>query len=363
MKTLDKYTAKNFLIGYAIAFCVLLGLRIIIDLFVNLDEFTERADLGTLAVIRNMFLFYALNSTLYFRDFAGMITVLAAVFSLGKMVRCNEFIAMMASGVSLKRVIAPIVFLSVLLTALLVIDQELIIPSLGDKIVRDESDITGQKAYTVEGVTDAKGSLLFARQFDVESSTLHKPTILIRRWVPEWAVWELAGMISADKAKYNPHAQSWELTNGLFIEKGPDHRQQAVDSYPSDISPKDIVIRRKSEYKTLLSWSQLTALQLQGPRVGDLAQLFSQKHFRVTEPIMNVVMLLICLPVLVCRDPKAMKSAVAAGFALTGVCLMTVFISKMLATEAVLNRVELWAWLPIFIFLPTALFELDSMKT
>ena len=50
MKILDRYVAKNFLIGYAIAFCVLIGLRIIIDLFVNLDEFTEHVGLGVLAV-------------------------------------------------------------------------------------------------------------------------------------------------------------------------------------------------------------------------------------------------------------------------------------------------------------------------
>ena len=85
IKILDRYVAKNFLIGYIIAFCVLIGLRIVIDLFVNLDEFTEHADLGTISVIMNIFIFYGLNSTLYFRDFAGMITVVAAAFSLGKM--------------------------------------------------------------------------------------------------------------------------------------------------------------------------------------------------------------------------------------------------------------------------------------
>ena len=36
MKILDRYVAKSFLIGYVIAFCVLVGLRIIIDLFVNI---------------------------------------------------------------------------------------------------------------------------------------------------------------------------------------------------------------------------------------------------------------------------------------------------------------------------------------
>src|SRR4030042_1826153 len=102
IKILDKYVAKNFLTGYAIAFCVLLGLRIVIDVFVNLDEFTENADLGAISVIASIFTYYGLHSTLYFRDFAGMITVVAAAFSLGKMVRHNELTAMMASRISLK---------------------------------------------------------------------------------------------------------------------------------------------------------------------------------------------------------------------------------------------------------------------
>ena len=132
MKILDKYVAKNFLTGYVIAFCALVGLRVIIDLFVNLDEFTENAaDLGAVVIINNIISYYALHTTLYFRDFAGMITVVAAVFSLGRMVRSNELVAVMASGTSLKRLIAPIIILSILLTALLVIDQELIIPEFG----------------------------------------------------------------------------------------------------------------------------------------------------------------------------------------------------------------------------------------
>jgi lipopolysaccharide export LptBFGC system permease protein LptF len=143
MKIIDKYVAKSFLMGYVIAFCVLMGLRVIIDLFVNLDEFVENADMGTLAVMKNIIVFYALNSTLYFRDFAGMITVVAAAFSLGKMVRSNELVAVMSSGVSLKRVIAPIILLSLVLTGFLVIDQELIIPPLRDKLVRKHQDGAG----------------------------------------------------------------------------------------------------------------------------------------------------------------------------------------------------------------------------
>jgi len=383
MKILDKYVAKNFLIGYAIAFCVLIGLRIIIDLFVNLDEFTEHADLSALAVMKNILVFYGLNSILYFREFAGMITVVAASFSFGKMVRSNELVAVMASGVSLKRVIAPIVLLALLLTGVLVIDQELIIPPLADKLVRSHDDIPGQESYNVWFISDGNGSLICSLKFDVETSILHKPTIITRRQIANSYIWEVTGRIDAEKAVYNSEtgkanlppglrkrAVRWDLINGRlrFIEKGSLKGAQPIAFYASDITPKDIPIRLKSEHKTLLSWRQLAALvtQAEQGKIKDSRQLYSQKHFRVTEPIINLVMLMVCLPILVCRDPKSMKSAVTISFCLVGMCFVATFICKMLAPEADVSsfyQIGFYAWLPIFIFLPIAFIELDSMKT
>lgn len=375
MKTLDRYVAKNFAVGYVIAFGVLIGLRIIIDLFVNLDEFTEHTDLGTLAVLKNIFIFYGLNSTLYFRDFAGMITVVAAAFSLGKMVRNNELVAMMASGVSLKRVIGPIVFLALLLMVLLVVDQELIIPRLAEKLVRQQDDIPGQESYSVWFMSDNKGSLICSPRFDTGTSTLYRLSIITRSKIPDSTFWEVTGRISAEKAVYNTETGRWDLYSrnpetgewlayGLFMAKDSEKGVQKVSSYASDIIPKDIPVRRKSEYKALLGWRDLAALATQGAKIKDRYQLYSQKHFRVTEPIINLTMLLVCLPILVCRDPKAMKSATMFSFAVVGACFVTTFICKMLSPEAdSFYQIGFWAWVPVFIFLPLALIELDSMKT
>jgi len=366
MKILDRYVAKNFLIGYAIAFCVLIGLRIIIDLFVNLDEFTEHADLGALAVTKNIFIFYGLNTTLYFRDFAGMITVVAAAFSLGRMVRLNELVAMMASGVSLKRVIEPIVLFALLLTALLVIDQELVIPSLSDRLARSHDDIPGQEYYDVLFITDGKGSLICSLKFDVKTSTLHRPTIIIRRKT-ETGIWEVIGRISAEKAVDADKTGQWILTDGQFIGKDSTKGPQSIASYVSDITAKDIPVRRKSKHMILLSWRQLATLAAQvqqGAKIKDLNQLYSQKHFRVTEPVINLAMLMVCLPILVCRDPKSMKSAVMISFFMVAVCFVTTFICKMFAPEAnSFYQIGFWAWLPVFIFLPAAFIEFDLMRT
>jgi lipopolysaccharide export system permease protein len=365
MKILDKYVAKNFLIGYAIAFCVLIGLRIIIDLFVNLDEFAEHADLGAFAVVGNILNFYGLHSLLYFRDFAGMITVVAAAFSLGKMIRSNELVAVMASGVSLKRVIVPIVLLTFLLTGLLVIDQEFLIPPFSDKLVRGQDAVPGQETYDVWFIDDGNGSLICTERFDVKTSTLYKPTIITRSRKADSVVWEVTGRISAERAVYNPETSRWDLINGQLIEKGSQTGAQPIASYASDITPKDIPVMRRSRHITLLSSRQLAVLSAQRTKIKDLAQLYSQKHFRITDPIISLVMLMVSLPILVCRDPKSMKSAIMISFATTTACFVTTFICKMLAVEVIFDRVmpELWAWLPVFIFAPIAFIELDSMKT
>ncbi len=365
MKILDRYVAKNFLIGYAISFSVLIGLRMIMDLFVNLDEFTEHANLSAMGVARNILVFYALNVTLYFRDFAGMITVVAAAFSLGKMVRSNELVAVMASGVSLKRVIAPIVFLALLFTALLVIDQEILIPTFSDKLVRSHDSVPGKESYDVWFIGDSKGSLICSQRFDVKTSTLLKPMIIIRDKLEDPVPWNVIGWIDATSATYDAKAGAWILKDGRYHEKDSLRPVNQRDSYSSDLTARDIPIRRKARNKSMLSWLQLQQLASQKTQTRDLAQLSSQMHFHATEPIINFVMLMLCLPVLVCRDPKEMKSAIMASFLMVGVCFLTTFICKLLSTEPVLGRMfpQFWSWLPVFIFAPIAFMKIDSMKT
>jgi lipopolysaccharide export LptBFGC system permease protein LptF len=144
-----------------------------------------------------------------------------------------------------------------------------------------------------------------------------------------------------------------------------NQQPEPVAFYESDITPEDIPIRLQEKYKSLLSSSQLAQLAAKGTRVKDLAALYSQKHFRITDPIINMVMLMVALPILVCRDPKAMKTAILISFVITSACWVVTFACKMVATEVIFNQVrpELWPWVPVFIFLPIAFIELDSMRT
>ncbi|HSV27868.1 MAG TPA: LptF/LptG family permease, partial [Sedimentisphaerales bacterium] len=173
MKKLDRYVAKSYLVGYAISLAVLIGLRIIIDLFVNLDEFAEHSALGAMGVLRNIGTYYGIQSVIYFRDFAGLITVIAAVFSLGKMTRHNELVAIMASGVSLKRLIMPIILLSVLFTGVLIVNQEFIIPRLADRLALSHDEVGAEAWDRVWFLPDSRGSLISSPHFDIRSEAMY----------------------------------------------------------------------------------------------------------------------------------------------------------------------------------------------
>ncbi len=372
MKILDKYIAKNFIVGYLITFCVLIGLFIVVDLFINLDEFAEDSDLGTSGALKNIWTYYSAQNILWFRDLAGIITVVAATFSLARLTTNNELVAVLASGVSLKRVMAPIIFLAILLTGLLVLDQEYAIPKLANQLVQPHDAVGKDEAYELWFMSDSEGSLFCTNQYDEKTQTMRRPTIILRRTLEE-PLWEVTGKIEADQAEYNGELGGWDLVNGSLrkiargdTEAGIILKPEPVDFYPTDLTPQDIPLRRQENYKSLLSSRQLAELARKpGTRMEDKADLCLQQHSRITKPIINLVMLLVALPVLVCRDPKMMKSAIMTSFGITAACFVVTFVCEMMATEVFLGQIrpELWAWAPVIIFLPIAVLEIDSMKT
>ena len=367
MKILDRYIAGNFLVGYAIAFCVLIGLWTIIDLFVNLDEFAENMDLGAWSVAKHIVAYYGLNMTLYFRDLAGVITVVAAAFSLGRMVRTNELVAMIASGVSAQRIVGPVLVLAILFTGLWVVDQELLIPTISDKLARSHSDVPGREYFKAQFIVDGNGSLIYSGRFDVQTSSFNRPMIITRRPTDRPGIWEVTGRITADKAVFNYETGVWDLVNGVFVGTESQGGVRVATSYSApNLLPKDVPIICESKHASLFSSRQLTMLAAQSTKIRDVAQLSSLKHFRITDPIINLTMLMVSLPVLICRDPRMLKSRIMVSFVLTATCFIVTFFCKMLATEVVIaGRVmpELWAWLPLFIFVPVAFVELDTIQT
>ncbi|NLF33218.1 MAG: LptF/LptG family permease [Planctomycetes bacterium] len=164
MRTLDRYILRSFLYSYLLCFLVMMGLRIVSDLFVNMDEFSELPIRGPQLVLY-VVQYYAFNSLIYFQEMSGVILVAAAAFSLARMNHTNELVAVLASGVSLHRVVLPVALAAVLLASVGVVNREQLIPRVKDRLVRDRDDAPGESDYPVHLVVDDERNVWYSRTF------------------------------------------------------------------------------------------------------------------------------------------------------------------------------------------------------
>ncbi len=182
MKTLDRYIVKTFLSSVLAVFVSLLMLRVVLDMFINMDEFASSGG-GIGGTIYAIASYYGYQAFAYAMELGGIIIVLSAVFTIWRMNRTNELTAMLASGISLHRVIWPIVGLSILLGGVLIIDQEVIIPRIAAQLIRDR-DATEEKdddeLFPVELLLDSNRTAWYAPQTDDEAGTLFMPRYVVR---------------------------------------------------------------------------------------------------------------------------------------------------------------------------------------
>lgn len=158
MRILDRQRYWSFFKAYVICFFALVGLVIVIDAFANLDEFSEVAS-GT-QLLRNMGRYYLVRVALYFDRLSGVIAMMAAVFATTWMQRNNELLAMLAAGIGTKRVIRPILIGAFLVNILGVVNQEWIIPQVGDELQKPPDDFEGRKVLIFRSRVDVNGIVL-----------------------------------------------------------------------------------------------------------------------------------------------------------------------------------------------------------
>ncbi|MGH7213517.1 MAG: LptF/LptG family permease, partial [Tepidisphaeraceae bacterium] len=317
--------------------------------------------------------FYFHQSFLIFAQLSGIIPVVAAAFTLMRFSRFNELVAMLAAGVPLLRIAMPIILASLVLNGLLLVDQELIIPAVADKLVRnpDELRATQRKAFHLRAMQADDNALLSAAKYIMPTSTepaeMEKLDVihLDERNRP-------VSHLRADRAVWNASLKQWELGNGVLVTGLlPDDRQTRqtpVDVYRSSINPDEIALHRYSDYVDLLATARIDEL-LERPKAYGAADLLRVKHFRFTQPIANFILLLLAIPCVLTREPGRLKAAATKTVVVAGLCMGAVFLAQQLASSNIFGPAWqarwpiMMAWIPIFIFAPAAVLMLDRVKT
>ncbi len=369
MKNLDRYILRSLFVNYLIAIAVMISLYVVLDLFFNMDEFTEDAQ-STHQVLLDISSFYGNRIFLYFKELSGVITLFACLVALARMRQMNELTAVLSSGISLYRVAAPVIAFAIFTTGLWYADTELIIPSVAHKLARRHDDARGTRTYGVWFLPDRDGNLLSAQQYLPAENRLDRLLVLKRG--PDG---EIESVIQAEQANWEPDSN--EPNKGRWrLERGIEHRQRhdtreglapagdientLLGYYESDLDPRTIEVRQSANWIRFLSSARLNELagELKGKM---LEQVRETKHARFTTPLVNLLMLVLGLPFILDRLPGSILSSAGKCLLVCGACYLFNFAA--LNVGSVTDLSALPAWLPVLVFTPVAVVLMDRMHT
>jgi lipopolysaccharide export system permease protein len=381
MRLLDRYVLKSFLYNYLISFAVLIGMYIVLDMVFKLDDIVEvrnqvaQTGIGSaVAVIRDLADFYFYQAFPFFINLSPVIPVAATAFTLVRLTRTNELVAMLAAGVPLLRIAMPIVLSCVVLTGLVAVVQEMVVPNIIPKLTREASDMgreTG-KSFQVNSLQDGQGNILRVSRF-IPGSSLNPPTMIEMDVIFRNAKRQPTYHLKADRALWEAEGGRWKLIGGK-VTRGllPDETRTAeapAAYYQSTITPDEISLYRSRSYVDLLSTARINQL-LASPEGYGINDLLRVKHFRFTQYVFNNwLIVLLAIPCVMTREPTQLKRGVLKCMCFTGSFLGTVFMAQQLAGHPPewfgwpQHWPALLAWMPTVIYFPMAMVMLGRMKT
>ncbi len=367
IKTVDRYILRGFTYSYVVSVVIMISLYIVLDLFANIDDFTQ-GDKNTLQIIREIASYYTYHSFMYFAQVAGMITLVAASFTLARMQRTNELTAILAGGISLYRVALPIIAAGVGFNLLWVVDQEVIIPRIADKLVLGHNEASGKRSFSLwflKDLREGKNTLLSAMVYNPGEKKMEQMIAMERD-----DQGQIIAKVSADEANWDEAKGCWVLTRGIRYARSFNQAEfvisarmgrQPLEYYYSEWKPEDLLLRQTTNWTWFLSVRQLTQLLKKPHLVPNMGEVVSARHIRLTQPILNMLFLLLGLPFFLNREPHNVLVSVGMCLLVAVSCFILSFISQALAASSMYPALA--AWLPIMVFGPLSAILMENVKT
>lgn len=200
MRILDRYMVRGFLGPYIWCMLLFTIMAVIIDIFSFIDDIVKYK-----IPAESLIAFYVYYSPTIIVQVMPMAVLLSTIYLLSNLNKHNEIVAMKSGGVSLWRVMAPILVMGFIISAVTFIINDRILPTsskVSNMIRREE--LESMKADNVKiknlenvAIYGTENRIIFAKNYDIEKATLNEIIIhrhdtkqnLISKVTAERAVW------------------------------------------------------------------------------------------------------------------------------------------------------------------------------
>ena len=366
MKLLDRMLVRNYVKSYLICLVSLLSLYVVLDLFTNLDNFTE-GQRSFSQVLRNVTKYYGYRVPMVFDRLCEAIVLLAAMFTVAWIQRNNELLPVLSAGVSTRRMVLPVLLSACAMVGLAIANQEFILPHVDNYVLENRHDLEGTKDIGVSGGYDSNGTHISAL------GRANRRQQMIRDFhcvLPDGAGSMI--LLEAKEARYHPpdglpRCGGWLLVGAKPLEVENCQQTGILEMItPGKFFLKtneldfEYLTRQKNWWMVKPTWDLWKELAKADPmHATSVAVLF---HMRLTRPILGLILVFLGLSVIL-RDQNRNV------FISTGMCLVlcalffgATIVCKHLGEHEYISP-ALAAWLPVLNFGPLSFVLFDAIHT
>jgi lipopolysaccharide export system permease protein len=367
MTLLDRLMIRGYLKAYLVCLVSLLSLYVVVDLFMNLDDFAEHHE-GLASILMHIASYYGYRLMQYFDRMSEAIVLLAAMFTVAWMQRNNELLPLLSAGVSTQRVVRPVLLSASLMLGLAALNQELAIPRVGDALLAPRDDPGGDKDLEVHHGIEPNGIHITGDR----ASRHPKPVVKWFCCLIDTNIAPNLIHLRAQEAYYVPpgaakRSGGWLLTGTVPAElEGWDKPDilEIIDSGKYFLHTQEVTfetITRNRGWFIFASTPQLLQ-ELSKPDSTRLASMAVLFHMRLTRPILGLILVFMGLSVILRDQNRNVFISTGLCLVLCGVFFGACFACKHLGDNEYLSP-ALAAWLPVLTFGPLGFVLFDAIHT
>lgn len=358
MRILDLYILQRFVITLLYALMVFILIVIFVDMVGNLAKFIDK-DIPYL-IIAKYYLFFI---PYLFVLVLPVAMLLASLFGIGQMARYNELAAIKSVGISLNRILLPLLFLSILISLLALVFGEIVVPLANHEKSRIKNEylepVSKQIKSRITNIywRDKLDRRIFISYYDSREKTAHK--VSIQKYQENQIVERL------DAVKMIWKDSTWFLVDGykrLF--SGNTEEAAPFDTLKDnniDFKPEQLAQTQKEPED--MSYGELNNFIKEVKRNGgDANRWLVDLYIKISFPFASFVMVLFGAPL----ASNKKSSGVIAGFIISLIISFIYFgFVKFIQTLGHTGTFSplLSAWLPNGIFFASGIILLFETKT
>lgn len=357
MNTFDRYLLKQYLFTFFVLFTTIFGLFVVIDGFSNIDAYQE-GGVGFAEVLRRMGIYYLFQSIIFFDLIGSVVAVISAVVVFSILYKNREIHPLLAAGIPTYRILIPVIAGMLIVSGGVIANQEILIPKYAYHLLQPRSS-SQANARRVEPTYDRNSKILIAGKWmSLKDRSMVNPSFVLP--VPN-VVSELT-TLTAETATYHTatkkHPAGWLLSNVTtsyqeikFSGKGKQYLLPGKTS-------REIFVVTNVTYDQVFdhrSSSQRTSMPVLIDRIRNPSTNHSSVgaqtlllHSRITEPLKNIAVIFIALPLIIRRESRSLVTNMAICVAVMGLIFGLVQAFIWLGKTNVIAT-DLAVWAPIII--------------